>query len=724
MAARLVAIQAQGHQRSVALMKFLAKIAQSLGIGDHVYVVGGAVRDFYIDKPIKDIDLVIDAVALSTKRKRDSAWFAKQLQQKIPAATNLTTNQYGVAIITVKGQWDLDGEDMTGEVIEIANARQESYGGETGKGYKPSEVKPATIEQDMCRREFTYNCLLWKLADLANGPDKQKILDLTGCGIRDLESGLLRCPSDPDKTFQDDPSRMLRAIKFAVRYNHKLSSDAERAIKRNAAKLAKIPHNAVSSLLIGNLLREPHYKLALSWMKRLGLLDVIAGMIRNSKEFRSTMENWLQDKRVLFMLDLIDVGLPLKAEVKFLSKPQQKRLREIALLMPPGAPESFLAVLKQPGKAMNILGLIEEYHLKGSQIAALTDAARQVLLKDPKLIKSKRGLTDAVREAMRRPSNLAASLQRITEVLGRSAVYCGAFLTDKGRRDLLRWWQNKVGDTLPLKVAHHCTIKFKPDQDLVAGLDLGAPIKLQVVGFADSERAQVVVVKGVKSHKPVAHVTVATAKGVAPADSDKLLALGWDKVQGPTLDAVIGYHDGKKIVTSASHRELHLFDFDGTLFRSPFPPGWWTEQPGRWWARQVSLSPPCVPAKPDGAWWVSSILQAAKTSIADQSVFAICCTGRHDKVFRYRIPELLKGVGLSFDEVHLNPTTGNTQTYKRKLIEKLHARHHFTAVHIWDDRYASGYKQFVEQKLGIDCLVHPVKTQDKPALCPKAPAVM
>jgi len=88
------------HARQIALMKWLSKQAIRLGVAKHVYVVGGAVRNFVIKEPIKDIDMMVDSVALKGK---DSEWLAKQLMRHLPPGSNLTTNQYGVAIITVKG---------------------------------------------------------------------------------------------------------------------------------------------------------------------------------------------------------------------------------------------------------------------------------------------------------------------------------------------------------------------------------------------------------------------------------------------------------------------------------------------------------------------------------------------------------------------------------------------------------------------------------------------
>ena len=388
------------HRRSIALMKFLSGVARREGVGQHVYVVGGAVRNFVINQPIKDIDVVIDSVAL---RGKDSEWFAKEVVKAIPVPTNLTTNQYGVAIITVKGDWELDGENLAGEVIEIANARKESYGGVGGKGYKPSEVEPATIEEDIYRREFTFNTLLWRLYDLAHGPDKAEILDITGCGLRDLQMGEMRCPADPDKTFADDPTRMLRAIKFLMKYGLKIPPDTAASIRRNAPKLKNAPHNAISSLLIGTILKEPALaKKALAEMQRLGLLAVLGDMMHTDKGFRATMQSWASNQKVQLLFDLMDVGLPLGTRIEFLTPEQQKRLREVALGLPEGQPEILVDVLKQPGKVLDTKALISEYGLQGKEIGRLTTLAREAILREPSLAFDGRKLTEEVRQQLSR----------------------------------------------------------------------------------------------------------------------------------------------------------------------------------------------------------------------------------------------------------------------------------------------------------------------------------
>lgn len=147
--------------------------------------------------------------------------------------------------------------------------------------------------------------------------------------------------------------------------------------------------------------------------------------------------------------------------------------------------------------------------------------------------------------------------------------------------------------------------------------------------------------------------------------------------------------------------ELHLYDFDGTLFRSPFAPTVWE---GGWWNDVRSLAPPCVPQRPGSKWWISSTVSQAKRSISNPDVYAVLATGRPARSgLRYRVPELLKGAGLRFDEVHLAPPSG-TLAFKKGIISKLLRRYPFIhTVRIWDDR-RSHLPEFRETALraGID----------------------
>ena len=168
---------------------------------------------------------------------------------------------------------------------------------------------PATIEEDLLRREFTFNTLLWRLQDLASGPEKAEIIDLTGCGLRDLNNMTMRCPRDPDIVFADDPTRMLRAIKFATKYGFKIPKDLAASIRKNAAKMKQAPWEAIATIFINNVLNEPTARTALKQMKALGLLDVVAEMVQEQKPFASYLSKQLRNRNVALLLDLLDLGL-------------------------------------------------------------------------------------------------------------------------------------------------------------------------------------------------------------------------------------------------------------------------------------------------------------------------------------------------------------------------------------------------------------------------------
>jgi tRNA nucleotidyltransferase/poly(A) polymerase len=388
-------------------MKFLADVARSVGAAAHIYVVGGAVRNFVINQPIKDVDVMIDAVAL---KGRDSAWFARRLERRIPTRVHIVTNQYGVTILTVKGPWMLDGYNMAGEVIEIANARKESYGGVAGKGYKPAQVRFATVEEDTYRREFTFNTLMWRLYDLADGPDRAEIVDITGCGMADLQQGMIRCPSDPDKTFSDDPTRMLRAVKFSVKYGFSVDPVVRESILRNAHKIHNVPQNAVAKLLVDTLLTEQTGRQSVIAMHDLGLLDPLAEMMRSSKAFRSTMHNWAGRQNFVFLYELLEEGMPLDDPVSFLSASQRRRFQALVRRMHPDDAVILQQALAQPGIAWAdkgfMPGLWQQFGIPNNQRGKLAQAAseitRDLLLTDPMLFDTPEVLRAMVLQRLRR----------------------------------------------------------------------------------------------------------------------------------------------------------------------------------------------------------------------------------------------------------------------------------------------------------------------------------
>ena len=169
--------------------------------GKKLYLVGGAVRDFLTgDKP-KDFDLATDALPDEVLGIIGDKY-----------RTNLQGKAFGVVVVFTKDQ---------PEGMEIATFRED-----TSKGRNPEVKLGVTIEQDVRRRDISFNGLFFDL-------DTNEIVDLVG-GQQDLKDGVTRMIGDPNERFDEDSLRILRACRFASRYEHPLHKDTEAAIaKRN-----------------------------------------------------------------------------------------------------------------------------------------------------------------------------------------------------------------------------------------------------------------------------------------------------------------------------------------------------------------------------------------------------------------------------------------------------------------------------------------------------------
>ncbi len=167
--------------------------------GKKLYVVGGAVRDFLTgDKP-KDFDLATDALPDEVLEIIGKDY-----------RTNLQGRAFGVVVVFTEDQ-------PMG--MEIATFRED-----VSKGRNPEVKLGVTIEDDVKRRDLTYNALFYDL-------DTKEIVDLVG-GKNDLESGITKMVGDPTERFDEDSLRILRSFRFASRYGHPLHKDTEKAIEK------------------------------------------------------------------------------------------------------------------------------------------------------------------------------------------------------------------------------------------------------------------------------------------------------------------------------------------------------------------------------------------------------------------------------------------------------------------------------------------------------------
>jgi poly(A) polymerase len=188
------------------IFKVVAQVAKDLGTD--CYVVGGFVRDLLLERPSKDIDIVV----LGSGMDLAEAAGAKLRVKKVNFFKTFGTAQFNYK--------DID--------VEFVGARKESYSSDSRKPF----VENGTLEEDQMRRDFTINALAISLNSINFG----ELIDPFN-GLVDLEKGILRTPLDPDITFSDDPLRILRGARFASQLDFKIVGSNLEAMKRNATRL-------------------------------------------------------------------------------------------------------------------------------------------------------------------------------------------------------------------------------------------------------------------------------------------------------------------------------------------------------------------------------------------------------------------------------------------------------------------------------------------------------
>jgi tRNA nucleotidyltransferase (CCA-adding enzyme) len=195
-----------------AIFKSIGNAADSLN--QQVFVVGGYVRDYYLqnrDSETKDIDFVTVGSGIR---------LAEKVADKLNTSNISIFKQFGTAQVKYG---DLD--------LEFVGARKESY----RRNSRKPIVEDGTLEDDQLRRDLTINALSWCL-----NPDSFGVLHDPFEGIRDLQNKIIRTPIDPEKTFDDDPLRMMRAVRFATQLDFSIEKETMNAIKKMAPRLSII----------------------------------------------------------------------------------------------------------------------------------------------------------------------------------------------------------------------------------------------------------------------------------------------------------------------------------------------------------------------------------------------------------------------------------------------------------------------------------------------------
>lgn len=223
------------------LMK-LAKLATQKKM--EVYVIGGFVRDLFLDRPSKDIDILVIGNGIE---------FAQVVAESLGTNVSIFKN-FGTAMLRYG---DLE--------IEFVGARKESYRLDSRKPI----VEDGTLEDDQKRRDFTINAMAISL----NQVDFGTLLDPFG-GMADLQAKHIRTPLDPTETFSDDPLRMLRAIRFATQLGFNMDIQVVDAIKLRAERIKIVSTERITDEL-NKIILAPHPSVGFSYLFDTGLLQYI-----------------------------------------------------------------------------------------------------------------------------------------------------------------------------------------------------------------------------------------------------------------------------------------------------------------------------------------------------------------------------------------------------------------------------------------------------------------
>ena len=233
------------------LYKTIGRCADQLGID--AYAVGGVVRDYFLQRPCTDIDVVCVG--------RDQGGEVHIGIELAKAAAEVLGGSK-VSIFKNFGTASFRYHNME---IEFVGARRESYSHDSRKPI----VENGTLQDDQNRRDFTVNAL----AICLNADRYGELMDPFG-GIQDLNNGILRTPLDPDITFSDDPLRMMRAVRFASQLGFRIADDTFEAITRNAKRIEIVSAERVM-VELNKIMLSPLPSIGLKLMQKSGLMQLI-----------------------------------------------------------------------------------------------------------------------------------------------------------------------------------------------------------------------------------------------------------------------------------------------------------------------------------------------------------------------------------------------------------------------------------------------------------------
>ena len=226
----------------------ISRVADAMGV--ECYVVGGYVRDIFLERPSNDIDVVVVGSGIAV---------AEELKRQLGRKAHLSVfRNFGTAQVKFRQK----GREYE---VEFVGARRESYSHDSRKPI----VEDGTLEDDQNRRDFTINAMAMCLNSSRFG----ELVDPFN-GIADLEDGIIATPLDPEITFSDDPLRMMRCIRFATQLNFRIEEETFEALQRMADRI-KIVSGERIEVELNKIMMAPHPSIGFELLQRSGLLMII-----------------------------------------------------------------------------------------------------------------------------------------------------------------------------------------------------------------------------------------------------------------------------------------------------------------------------------------------------------------------------------------------------------------------------------------------------------------
>ena len=226
----------------------ISEAADSLGL--ECYVVGGYVRDIFLERPSNDIDVVVVGSGIKV---------AEELKRLVGKKAHLSVfKNFGTAQVKFR-QKGVEYE------VEFVGARKESYSHDSRKPI----VENGTLEDDQNRRDFTINAMAICLNKARFG----ELVDPFN-GLADLEDGIIATPLEPGITFSDDPLRMMRCIRFATQLNFEIEQETFEALQRMADRIKIVSGERIKDEL-NKIIMAPHPSIGFEYLQRSGLLQMI-----------------------------------------------------------------------------------------------------------------------------------------------------------------------------------------------------------------------------------------------------------------------------------------------------------------------------------------------------------------------------------------------------------------------------------------------------------------